>query len=439
VKSLMLQPPHSRLVRGIYRWDLVAVAINGIIGAGIFGLPGQVYRYTGGYSLLAFLVCALVMGCIVLCFAEVGSRFSESGGPFLYARRAFGPVVGFEIGWLLWLARITAFASICNLLIQYLSYFWPQAGAGGWRIAIISAIVTTLAVLNLTGVRLSVVISDIFVVGKLIPLLVFVAAGIFFISFANFSVVPNTSFKTFSHAVLLSVFAFSGFEYTGIVAGETREPRHNLPFALLSAVAITTLLYLLIQFVCIGTVPNLANSERPLADATRNFWGAAGGLFITIGVIISTAGTLSIIMLAAPRVLYAFAEQGQLPAFLKATHRRFHTPHFAILLSAAVMLVVTISSRFIYALTISTITRLLTYAATCAALIALRHKSDAPPSIFKAPAGIAVSIVAIALSAWLIASSTWQEARDTAIAAAAGLVFYLVYRMCRRRMSAGLQ
>src|SRR5262249_15274204 len=140
-----------------------------------------------------------------------------------------------------------------------------------------------------------------------------------------------------------------------------------------------------------------------------------------------------------PRVLYAFAEQGQLPAFLKATHRRFHTPHFAILLSAAVMLVVTISSRFIYALTISTITRLLTYAATCAALIALRHKSDAPPSIFKAPAGIAVSIVAIALSAWLIASSTWQEARDTAIAAAAGLVFYLVYRMCRRRMSAGLQ
>src|SRR5262249_5662394 len=131
----MLTPSSSGLIRGIYRWDLLAVAINGIVGAGIFGLPSQVYRQTGPYSLLAFAVCALVVSAIVLCFAEVGSRFSESGGPYLYAREAFGPVTGFAIGWLLWLARITAFATICNLLITYLSYFWPRAGTGGGRIA----------------------------------------------------------------------------------------------------------------------------------------------------------------------------------------------------------------------------------------------------------------------------------------------------------------
>ncbi|HEY6968298.1 MAG TPA: amino acid permease [Candidatus Angelobacter sp.] len=427
-----LKPADSGLVRGIYRWDLVAVAINGIIGAGIFGLPAQVYRFTGRYSLLAFLVCALVVSCIVLCFAEVGGRFSDSGGPYLYARQAFGPIIGFEIGWLLWLARITAFASICNLLIQYLSYFWPKAGAGGWRVAIISAIVVTLTGLNLAGVRQAAVISDIFVIGKLIPLLLFVAAGIFFIKLANFSVVPGMNFKSFSHAVMISVFAFSGFEYTGIIAGETREPRRNLPFALMSAVGITAVLYLLIQFICIGTLPNLGNSERPLADAIQNFWGAAGGLLISIGVIISTFGTLSIILLAAPRILFALAEQGELPGFLKATHPRFHTPHWAILVSAAALLVVSVSGTFIYALTISTITRLLTYVATCAALVALRRNRTVPATIFKLPAGVPIAAIAIALCIWLIASITLREARDTAIAAATGLLLYAAYRLGQR-------
>jgi basic amino acid/polyamine antiporter, APA family len=428
----MPAPSSSGLIRGIYRWDLLAVAINGIVGAGIFGLPSQVYRQTGPYSLIAFAVCALVISSIVLCFAEVGSRFSESGGPYLYAREAFGPVTGFGIGWLLWLARITAFATICNLLIGYLSYFWPRAGTGGWRVAVIGTIVIPLAVFNLLGVRQGAIVSNILVIGKLIPLLLFVAAGIFFVKLANFSVVTGTSFKSFSQAVLLSVFTFSGFEYTGIVAGETREPGRNLPFALLSAVSITALLFILIQFVCIGTLPGLGNSERPLADAGRNFWGTTGGLLMTLGVIISTAGTLSIIMLAAPRVLFALAEQGQLPGFLKATHPRFRTPHFAILVSAAVILVVTVSGTFIYALTVSTITRLLTYAATCGALVALRRKSDAPPTTFSLPSGIAVSAIALVLCAWLVASSTWREARDTAIAAATGLLFFVTYRLWQR-------
>jgi basic amino acid/polyamine antiporter, APA family len=425
----------SGLIRGIYRWDLLGLAINGIVGAGIFGLPSQVYRYTGRYSVVAFVVCALVISSIVLCFAEVGGRFSESGGPYLYAREAFGPLIGFEVGWLLWLARVTSFATISNLLIGYLSYFWPQAGAGWVRVAVISAIVIVLTGLNLSGVRQAAIVSNTFVIGKLIPLLLFVAGGLFFVKWADFSSPANTSFKAFSQAVLLSVFAFSGFEYTGILAGETKEPQRNLPFAILSAVAVTATLFVLIQVVCIGTLPGLASSQRPLADAARNFWGAAGGLMITVGVMISTSGTLSIIMLGAPRVLFALAEQGQLPAFLKATHPRFHTPHLAILVSAVVVWVVTVSGTFIYALTVSSITRLLTYAATCAALVVLRRKSDAPPTTFELPSGIAVSAIALALCIWLIASSTWREARDTAIAAAIGLLFYAAYRLWQRTVS----
>src|SRR5437667_9946150 len=147
--------PTSRegLVRGIRRWDLVAITINGIIGAGIFGLPSKVFSLIGAYSLIAFVVCALVVTLIILCFAEVGSRFDETGGPYLYAREAFGPTVAFEVGWLIWLARLTAFAANCNLLVAYLGYFLPAATNPVWRASIIIAVVAVLTVINLVGLR----------------------------------------------------------------------------------------------------------------------------------------------------------------------------------------------------------------------------------------------------------------------------------------------
>src|SRR3989454_9497868 len=149
----MAETSSEGLVRGIRRWDLVAITINGIIGAGIFGLPAKVYNLIGSYSLIAFVACALVVTLIILCFAEVGSRFDETGGPYLYAREAFGPTVAFEVGWLIWLARLTAFAANCNLLVNYLGYFWPGATANVWRAAIITITVVLLTTINLLGVR----------------------------------------------------------------------------------------------------------------------------------------------------------------------------------------------------------------------------------------------------------------------------------------------
>src|SRR6185369_15098867 len=180
-------PPEKSLVRGIRRWDLVAVTINGIIGAGIFGLPSKTYALIGPYSLIAFVVCALVVTLIILCFAEVGSRFETTGGPYLYARAAFGRTVAFEIGWLVWLARLTAFGANCNLLVNYLTYFWPAASQPGFRAAVIIAVVTILAVINLVGIRQAALVSNIFTVGKLIPILFFIAVGLFFLNPSAFT------------------------------------------------------------------------------------------------------------------------------------------------------------------------------------------------------------------------------------------------------------
>src|SRR5437867_9146354 len=162
----MNQQAHSGLIRGIRRWDLVAMVINGIIGAGIFGLPSKIFSLVSPYSLFAFVVCAAIVTLIILCFAEVGSRFEKTGGPYLYASEALGPVAGFEVGWLVWLTRVTAFAANCNLLVSYLGYFLPAATSGPWRAAVIAGIVVSLTVVNIIGVRNAALFGNIFTIGK---------------------------------------------------------------------------------------------------------------------------------------------------------------------------------------------------------------------------------------------------------------------------------
>lgn len=421
----------ASLVRGIGRWDLVALTINIIIGAGIFGLPSRIFALTGVWSLLAYVICAVLAMLIILCFAEVGSRFDATGGPYLYTRVAFGEVVGFEVGWLVWLARVTAFAALCNLFLGYLSYFWPAAGAGATRATVIVLIVIILTTVNILGVREAALVSNLFTLGKLAPLLLFVIAGLFFLSPQQFTVPAAPSYQDFSTAVLLLVFAFSGFEMAVIPSGEIRDPKQHLAFGLLMGTGFVVLVYILIQVVCIGTLPGLATSERPLVDAGSRFLGAPGASMITAGALISIGGTLNTVMLAGPRLLFAMAEQGQLPGLLATTHPRFRTPYVAILVSALIMMVLTLQGTFISALTISTVIRLLAYVATCLALPVLRRQVGQAP--FRAPAGVVVAGAAMVLSLWLLSNSSWQDARAVGLSAALGLVIYFVYRRRQSR------
>jgi amino acid transporter len=421
--------PSTGLLRGLGKWDLTALVINTLVGAGIFGLPAKVFGLAGSYSLPAYLACALLASLIVLCFAEVGSRFAETGGPYLYARYTFGPWVGFGMGWLMWLARITSFAALSNLLVAYLGFFWPALAAGAGRAGVITVIVLVFAVVNLLGVRESARMSNLLTVAKLIPLLVFVAVGVFFAAPERLApAVSSPDFGSFSKAVLLLVFAFTGFEMAGIPSGEARDPKRHLPFALIVSIAGVTLLYLSIQFVCMETLPGLAGSDKPLADAARIFLGPWGASLIAAGAVISVAGTLNAIMLAGPRLLFAMAEQGQLPAFLGAAHRRFRTPHAAISVSAVAMLALALSGTFLYAATLSTLIKLLTFMVTCLALIFIRRRGDAPPALFRLSGGVFIASAALGLCAWLLASGSWREVRDVSLATVLGMFIYLAFR-----------
>jgi amino acid transporter len=419
--------PDEGLVRGIRRWDLVAIAINGIIGAGIFGLPSKVYSLINAYSIIAFVACALVVALIILCFAEVSSRFEETGGPYLYAREAYQPAIAFEIGWLIWLARVTAFAANCNLLISYLSFFWAPATDPAWRAAIIVFLVSVLATINLLGIRQAAIVSNAFTIGKLVPLIIFIAAGLFFLNPQAFVPGAAPTSDKFSQSVLLLVYAFTGFEMATIPAGEVRDPQRNLPRALIIAIVVVAIVYILVQIVCVGTLPGLENSQKPLADAGAYFLGTAGGAIISAGAVISITGNLNILVLSGSRLPFAMAEQQQLPRLIGSIHKRFFTPYIAILITAGLMLLLTLKSSFVQALTISTLARLVTYGATCLALPLFRRRRDIPPAAFRLPGGTVIAILSLLLIVWLLAHSTLQEAQATAIAAGVGLLIYFTY------------
>jgi amino acid transporter len=273
-----------------------------------------------------------------------------------------------------------------------------------------------LAIVNLLGIRQAAIVSNLFTVGKLVPIIIFIAAGLFFLNPQAYELGPAPTSAAFSQSVLLLVYAFTGFEMATIPAGEIRDPQRSLPRALLIAIVVVAVLYILIQVVCVGTLPGLAQSQKPLADAGSQFLGAAGGAIISAGAVLS-----------ASRLPFAMAEQKQLPAFVGRIHRRFFTPYVAILITAGLMMILTLRSSFLAALTISVIARLFTYGATCLALPLFRSRREVPAALFRLPGGTVIAILSLLLIVWLLLHSTWAEAKSAAVAAAVGLLIYIAY------------
>ena len=423
----------EKLVRGLGRWDLTAVAINTIIGTGIFILPAGVFGLIGSFSLYAFVACAVIVGLIVLCFSEVSSRFQSTGGMYLYAREAFGPEIGFEVGWLYWVVRVATFAANCNAMLIYLGYFVGGANEGAMRIVLISTVVIGITFVNLLGIRESAFATNVFTVGKIVPLLIFAFVGIFFIQPANFDFTAAPAFDNFAAAVLILIYAYVGFEAAAIPAGETKDPEKSVPFALLTALAFCAVLFIIVQVVAIGTLPGLAESKTPLADAAGQFLGSFGGGFIAVGALISVLGNLNGGFLSSSRIPFAMAEQNELPRALGKTHKRYKTPFVAIILTGAVVLTLTIFTTFLTAVTIATITRLLVYATTCLALPVFRQRKDIPQPKFKVPLGILSSVLSLGLIGWLLANVSFKkEGLPILIAIVVGIVIYYTYRLFGR-------
>jgi amino acid transporter len=405
------------------------IAINGMVGAGIFVLPAQVAAILGPASLWAYLMAGLATGLIVICFAEVGALFNRSGGPYLYARAAFGNFVGFEMGWLMLMSRLTALAAISNALASYLGFFWPAAASGGGRILVISACIGALGAINFRGVKHGTWANNLLTISKLVPLLVFVAAGVFWLDPHRAPAWTLPEPAGLRQASLLLIFAFGGFEFAVVPGEEVVNPKRNVPIALLTAIAFVVVLYLLIQFVAQSTLPDLATSATPLASASRRFLGPFGGFLLAAGGILSTMGTNGGNLLVTPRVIYAMAEAGQLPSILARVHPRYRTPYVAVVVTTLLGWAFAVFSQFAALIALSAIARLLYYAATCLALPVFRRTMPDAERRFAVPGGAAIPIAAASMSAWLLLGSTKAQVALTAAVLLVGAAVFGCYRL----------
>ncbi len=408
------------LVRAIGRWSLVALVINCIIGSGIFGLPAVIAGQLGAWAPLGYVVAAAGIGIIMGCFAEVASRFTEAGGPYLYARAAFGSFVGIETGWLTWLARLAASAANANLFVDYLGGFLPAVTRGAPRMAVLSVIIGALSIINVRGVRSGTRTSNFFTVAKLVPLVVLVLAGAVFLASHGWQGRAETGgpIKALD-ALLLLVFAYGGFESAVIPLGEARDPRRDAPFALAAALLCCTVLFTAIQVVAMGVLPDLSGTTRPLAAAARAVMGSGGAALLTLGALFSTYGLLSANMLNVPRLTYALARQGEFPAFFGATHPRFRTPHVSIAVFALLLWALALYGSFRWNAVLSAVARLFTYAAVCVALPVLRHRQPGEAR-FRLPGGNVLAVVGVAYCGMVVVGSRagWKELILLAVTAA---------------------
>jgi basic amino acid/polyamine antiporter, APA family len=382
------------------RWTLTALVINSIVGSGIFGLPSLVAGYVGRWSPVAYLIAAACVAVIIACFAEVASQFGESGGAYLYTRKAFGRFLGIEAGWLVWMARLTAAAAAANLFTNYLAEFWPEANEPLPRLAALSLLIGFLALVNYRGVKSGAVASNVFTIAKLSALFSFAIMGVGFLLRAHtatpaapaeaMSIPPRNWFE----AMLVISFAYGGFDAAIVPMAEAQNPRRDAPFALFTGLLTTTILYFLIQYVIVAVLPAAAATDRPLAIAARAMWGELGAALVTSAALISLYGYLSAQMLHTPRLIFALGEHGDFPAFFSRVHTRYRTPHVSILIFAGIIWSLAALGNFKWNVTISSVARLFVYGLVCGSLPVLRRKNPSAPA-YRIPAGNFVAALGI--------------------------------------------
>jgi basic amino acid/polyamine antiporter, APA family len=382
------------------RWTLTALIVNSIVGSGIFGLPSVVAVYVGRWSPLAYLIAAAGVAVIMACFAEVASQFGESGGPYLYAREAFGRFLGIETGWLLWLVRVTAAAAAVNLFTNYLAEFWPEVRGTAPRLAALTILIGFLAFVNYRGVKSGAAASNVFTVAKLSALILFAVAGGIFLLRGHAATPPGSPgsspipLRNWLEAMLVIWFAYGGFEAAVVPMAEAKDPRRDSPFALFVALVTTTILYCLIQYVVVTVLPAAATTDRPLALAARVMWGTAAAAVLAAGALISLYGYLSAQMLHTPRLTFALGERGDFPSLFSRIHSRYRTPHISILIFAGTVWTLAALGNFKWNVIISSVARLFVYALVCASLPVLRRKR--PNALaYRLPAGDFVAALGV--------------------------------------------
>jgi APA family basic amino acid/polyamine antiporter len=424
------------LQRALGRWDLTAFGVNIVIGGGVYLTPSLVAAELGNWSPIAVIAVGLVVLCIALSYAEVGSRFDSTGGPYLYTLAAFGRFVAFEVGWMSWFTRVASIAALTHGLALAIGYYVPPVSEGlPWAVVIV-VVVLFVALINARGIRQSALFIDGITIAKLVPLAIFIAVGLFFVDWERLTPLPAVSAAEVGTGALLLIYAYGGYEVMGVPAGETRHPRTDLAFAMVMTVVACAVIYTLAQIITMTVLPDVTQSKTPIADASAIFLGPAGALMVGIGSLLAITGNVTGSLLGASRYIFAFAETAAIPRYFAYVHPRFRTPTRAIWFSAAVVLGLALSGSFVLLLAASVIARLVTYAGVSAAALTLRHprfQGRVAPAAYTVPFGPVIPSIAFLVSLAIIAGATGPQLAVGGAALVGGAVLFLGTRWAARR------
>jgi APA family basic amino acid/polyamine antiporter len=417
------------LRRTLGRWDLTAIGVNQVVGAAIFLLPADVARLVGNWGPAMFAAIGLTSLLVALCFAEVGSRFESTGGPIGPARIAFGRFVGFEVGWMLWFSRVSSGASVINGLALALGFYWPVVSTGVPRALVILGVIGGLTWAHLRGIRQTSWLVNAFTIGKILPLAIFVLVGVWFADFSRSLPTDPPTLASAGTAALLLIFAYGGYEVTGVPAGEAVNPRRDVPFAFVATILIVTAVMTLAAAVTTGVLPDVAASRTPIADASAVLMGAFGGLLVSLGSVVSTTGNNMGQLLSGSRSVFALAENGDLPRVFARVHPEYRTPYVAIWFTTIVLVALALTGSFVALAAVSAVARLVIYLSTCIATLWLRHPSHAgrvAPATFTVPLGPVIPVVASLITLSILAGATTRQLLSGVAALVVGAVLYAV-------------
>lgn len=417
--------PESLLRREIGRIGVATIAMNGVIGSGIFALPAVAIAQAGLFSPWVFVLCGMLILSVALSLARAASFFEVTGGPIVYTTHAFGRFVGFHTGLLIYVSRVAAIAASANLIVSYAAALWGPLASGAPRMAAIVGYISLATILNAIGVRAGMAAVYVISVLKLAPLLLLMLVGLPSVEWGEMTGAGMPETGSLGQTMLVLMYAFIGFEFSLIAAGETRNARAAIPKALVATVIAISFCYALIQFVVISVGPDLGDSEAPLVEVARRLMGPTGALVLGVGVVLSIGGGSLTSLLTAPRLTFALSRDGSLPAWLGKVNRRSRVPVNSILFCGLLSIGMAVSQGFVWLVTLSTFARLLTYALCIASLPKIERTIPAEEGQFSLPGGLAIPAIGFLLTIWLISHSTAENVLIAGLIVAVGsLVFW---------------
>ncbi len=418
------------LRREIGRLGVAAIAMNGVIGSGIFALPAFAVAQLGVFSPWAFTICAMLILTVALTFARLASFFETTGGPIVYTTTAFGSYIGFQTGLLIYVSRVAAIAASANLIVDHAAAAWHLLSDGPVRAVAVITYIAFATALNAVGVRVGMIAILAISALKLAPLFLLIAFGIPEIDWAGTVAAEVPKLGQLGETTLVLMYAFIGFEFSLINAGETRDARSNIPRALVGTVVAVAICYILIQLVVVSVAPDIGSSETPLVEIASRLMGPTGAILLSLGVVFSVGGGTMTSLLTAPRLTYALAQERSLPSALAHVNPTTGAPVWSILLCGGLSIALAVGNQFVWLATISTFVRLVTYLMCIAALPVVEKKLGGSAGRFPLIGGFSVPLIAATLTAWLLVQSSLSAITIALLIVLTGSPIYI---LCRRR------